>query len=297
MEPKSRSLDSTAGRRGDVPLARYIEASRKLDLTGIDWDRIADHPIDPRALDCLVYMADIEGFTVAYLRDMLNTAAIDDPEIPRFLTLWAYEELFHQEALARFLAAYGITLQPTRQRDLRQRRTLRDRAMMSFAGMASRLAPDFIAAYLTWGAINELSTLTAYELLAARTGHPILSDLLGRIVKDERRHFSFYYNRARRRLEEPRARRMTSALIKHFWQPVGDGVKTREEMEATIHHCLAGPAGLAAARRMDGLIAALPGLEWFRRWEEFWQAGPTSGHDARVITGGTAGPVAAVGPV
>ncbi|HEY0715390.1 MAG TPA: ferritin-like domain-containing protein [Polyangia bacterium] len=290
METKVRLDVPAADPPGGVPLTKYIDASRKLDLTGIDWDHITDHPMTPEALACLVYMADIEGFTVAYLRDMLNTAAIDDPEIPRFLTLWAYEELFHQEALARFLSAYGVVLQPTRQRDLRQRRTLRDRAMMSVAGIASRLAPDFIAAYLTWGAINELSTLTAYELLAKKTGHPVLSDLLARIVKDERRHFSFYYNRARRRLEEPRARRITSALIKHFWQPVGDGVKSRDEMEAMIHHCLAGPEGLVAARRMDAMIGALPGLEWFQRWEAFWQAGarakPTSVCGLSPATGG-----------
>jgi rubrerythrin len=59
---------------------------------------------------------------------------------------------------------------------------------------------------MTWGAINELSTLTGYRALATRADHPLLSIVLARIVKDERRHFSFYFNQARRRLRFPTAR-------------------------------------------------------------------------------------------
>src|SRR5260221_13543483 len=50
------------------PVSKYVEASRKLDLSGIAWDRIADVPLDAGARECLVYMPDIEGYTIAYLR-------------------------------------------------------------------------------------------------------------------------------------------------------------------------------------------------------------------------------------
>ena len=56
---------------------------------------------------------------------------------------------------------------------------------------------------MTWGAINELTTLTGYRRLAAVAGHPVLSDLLDRIVLDESRHFFFYYRQAEIRLERP----------------------------------------------------------------------------------------------
>src|SRR5207302_9703385 len=63
--------------------------------------------------------------------------------------------------------------------------------------VGSWLLKDFSAVYLTIGAINELSTLTAYAALIRKSGHPVLKDLLGRIIKDERRHFAFYFNSAK----------------------------------------------------------------------------------------------------
>src|SRR5215813_12785985 len=175
-----------------VPLAKYVEASRKLDTSDIAWDRVRDYALPEGARDCLVYMADIEGYTIGYLRDLLNTAAIDDPDIARFMTLWAYEEMFHEEALQRFLGELGVRFTRDRQAWLRRRTPWWDRAMMMGASAVSWMTADFIAVYMTWGAINELTTLTAYELLAERAGHPLLADLLARIVQDERRHYSFY---------------------------------------------------------------------------------------------------------
>ena len=258
-----------------VPLEKYVRASRKLDLTGVDWDGIAAHPLPEGARRCLSFMADVEGYTVMYLRDVLNTSAVDDPEIARFMTLWAYEEMFHEEALARFLAAAGHQApREGRLRELRAQQTLRDQAKMAAAGLLSKVTNHLVAAYLTWAAINELSTLTSYQLLARRAGHPVLTDLLGRIIKDERRHFSFYYHRASIRLQQPGARWLTANIIRHFWRPVGEGVKRPEEIAATIGYCMAGEEGLTAAREMDAAIARLPGLEWFSRWEETWHQMP-----------------------
>ena len=54
---------------------------------------------------------------------------------------------------------------------------------------------DFVALHMTWGAANELSTLTSYHRLIANTEHPELVNLLNAIIKDERRHFAFYRGR------------------------------------------------------------------------------------------------------
>jgi hypothetical protein len=105
-----------------VPLAKYIEASRKLELDDIDWDRVTDWPLEEDAVAGLTYMADIEGYTIAYMRDLLNTAAIDDADIARFMTLWAYEELFHEEGIQRFLGCYGVKFEKNRGVKLRPRR-------------------------------------------------------------------------------------------------------------------------------------------------------------------------------
>ena len=83
----------------------------------------------------------------------------------------------------------------------------------------------FHGVYLTWGAISELTTLEGYGVLASRTRNPLLAELLRRLAKDERRHFAFYYAKAREQLTHPSAQRLNRFVIKHFWLPVGGGVK------------------------------------------------------------------------
>src|SRR5207249_7267370 len=82
---------------------------------------------------------------------------------------------------------------------------------------------DFVAVHMTWGAINELTTLTAYRRLAELADHPILSELLARIMRDESRHFAFYFHQAARRLERPRTARLTRRSVERFWTAVGNG--------------------------------------------------------------------------
>ena len=92
----------------EFDLDRYLRNSKKVDLTGIEWD---DDP-QPPALDgdvmCLHYMMDIETHTVIYLRDLLATRVAADPQITAFLSCWVYEELWHGEAFSDFLRSYGI---------------------------------------------------------------------------------------------------------------------------------------------------------------------------------------------
>lgn len=266
---KSAELGDWTGDGSVVPVAKYVDASRKLDLSGIDWARIGDVPLDEGVRDCLIYMADIEGYTIAYLRDLLNTAAIDDADIARFMSLWLYEEMFHQEALTRFLGAYGMTFASDRGAQLRRHTSRMSRLSMLGASALSYVTPSFLALYMTWGALNELTTLTAYNLLAERARQPILSELLRRIVRDERRHFSFYYQQARERLRAPAAQWITSTGLRRFWRPVGTGVKRPEEVYATIGYCYSGERGRDAAREIDARMAALPGLGWFHMCVDF----------------------------
>ena len=56
--------------------------------------------------------------------------------------------------------------------------------------------PDFVAVHMTWGAINELTTRVGYGRPRGARRHPVLSELLGRIMRDESRHFAFYFSQA-----------------------------------------------------------------------------------------------------
>ena len=82
---------------------------------------------------------------------------------------------------------------------------------------------------MTWGAINELTALTAYRRLAKLAGHPVLSELLERIMLDESRHFFFYYRQAEERLLRPGAARVAAPIVDRFWAPVGSGEQGRKE--------------------------------------------------------------------
>jgi len=248
----------------------YVPRSRALDLSDIPWDDVPRHPLPPAAVRTLRYMQDIESHTIIYLRELLGTRAIDDPDVATFLACWFYEETHHGLALARFLDAAGhdVVVRTRSDRPVAQR--LEERAI----GATARLWPNFIAVHMTWGAINELTTLVGYQRLAATAGHPVLTSLLERIVLDESRHFAFYYGQARRRLARPGASRVARFLVDRFWAPVGSGVQPPEETRALARYLLSGPDGLAAARRIDATIRKLPGFAGAKLIEAWLGAAP-----------------------
>jgi hypothetical protein len=125
----------------------------------------------------------------------------------------------------------------------------------------SWLLKDFSAVYLSIGAINELSTLTGYGALIRKSGHPVLSDLLRRIIKDERRHFAFYYNSAREWLaDNEKAQRVDRWMLDRAWVPVGQGVKTQEEVDALALYLFDDEQGEEDLINLDEKIGKLPGL-------------------------------------
>ena len=234
----------------------WTQRSRALDLDGLAWDEIGRTPLAPEAVRALLYMQDIESHTVVYVRQLLSTRVIDDPEVATFLACWFYEETFHGRALARFLTAAGHA--PIVRE--RSRRNLIGRLEEHAMGVLARAWPDFAAVHMVWGAINELTTLTGYQRLVELAPHPVLVDLLGRIIRDESRHFSFYYHQAERRLARPAVRRVARFLVDRFWAPVGSGVQPDDEVGFVAGYLLGGRDGRAAAHKVDETIRRLPGF-------------------------------------
>ena len=262
----------------DFDIDRYLRNSKRLDLSGIDWDEIPNHPLTDAEVMCLHYMMDIETHTIVYLRDLLATRAAHDPYVTGFLCCWAYEELWHGEAFSDFLRAYGIEVpaepklpdgttpmptRPTRVKRFREQMGVGHKLFLLPTLFGSMIMRDFVALHMTWGAINELTTLTAYYQLKRRSDHPVLHQMLDRIIQDERRHFAFYRAQAKARMTgHPRAGRLVRLALKAFWTPVGAGVKSQEEVDALLLYLFGdSPEGRAAAREIDGTVAALPGLE------------------------------------
>ena len=256
ITPYTATMDAPSDRRRDP-----------LQLSTIAWDDVPRHPLPREAVRVLRYMQDIESHTIAYLRPLLGTRAIDDPEVATFLACWLYEETFHGQPLARFLATAGHTTVVR----------ARSRATLSewFDGVATKVLarwwPDFVAVHTTWGAINELTTLMGYARLSAVACHPVLSELLSRIMRDEARHFDFYFRHAARRLVRSRTARLTRLIVERYWAPVGWGVAPAEETRFLARYLLTGSEGEAVARKIDTTVRRLPGLKGVRLLQS-WMA-------------------------
>ncbi|MGH7780263.1 MAG: hypothetical protein ACREQR_10600, partial [Candidatus Binataceae bacterium] len=99
---------------------------------------------------------------------------------------------------------------------------------------------------------------------SAHGGEPsLLTAILERIIKDERRHFAFYYNQARRRLREPAAQKLTSFLLRLFWTPVGVSVRGDPSMRRVCGFLFPDDGGLRDLNAVDTMAQRLPGLGWF----------------------------------
>lgn len=260
----------------EFDLDRYMRASGRVDLSAVEWDRIGDDPLPRDQARCLAYMMDIESHTVVFLRDLLATRAAFDPDVSAFLSCWAYEELWHGEAFSRFLGEAGYRLPPDRAlvtsehaypsragRNRWIRSAVSGKGYLLHLGtlLASVLYRDFVAIHMTWGAANELTTLSAYHRLIAKTEHPQLVHMLRAIIKDERRHFAFYRAQARMRLAQSvSARRLARWAMHHLWAPVGTGVRPLSETDHVVTYLFTGPDGWEAARGMQATMAELPGF-------------------------------------
>jgi hypothetical protein len=136
--------------------------------------------------------------------------------------------------------------------------------------LGSMLFRDFVALHMAWGAINELTTLTGYHALIRRSHHPVLDEMLRRVIQDERRHFAFYRAQAKARLARAprRTRRLVRWIFEGFWTPVGAGVKSDEEVDALVLYLFGyDDRGREMVRELDATVAEIPGLEDLRLLE------------------------------
>lgn len=129
---------------------------------------------------------------------------------------------------------------------------------------------DFVALHMTWGAINELTTLSSYYQLIRRSEHPVLHQMLHKVIQDERRHFAFYRAQAKARLTgNPTAGRIVRWALQKLWLPVGAGVKSDEGVDALALYLFGdAPEGRAAIGEIDATISSLPGLDGLRLVED-----------------------------
>jgi hypothetical protein len=260
-------------------IAEYTNTARRVPDDDVDYHAFRDRPLSRDALRSLRYMSDVESHTICYLRDLLVTPSHRDPEITAFLTMWAYEEFWHGEALDKVLRAHGIPATYGHIRRVRLAQGLIDAATPIHQAIAGYLVgEDYIALHMAWGAINEWSAHSAYARLTERENHPELTKLLRRIQAQETRHLAFYNSQAHRRLaRSSRARKITRFALRRFWTPVGSGIQPKRETRFILDYLMGGAEGGEHIARLDRKVDTLPGqagLELVARAVGRFRVGP-----------------------
>jgi rubrerythrin len=257
-----RDVPPAAARIASARVDRHVRRAGKVRFDDLDWSAARRAGLNDAEAFVVTYFADIESQTPANLRMLLSMKGALDPELAAFLTTWNYEEFFHGYALSRLLSECGRALPDARHAAVRDGAGLKERSERVLLPLLSHLlAREFPAVYMTFGALHELTTLRGYEALQARAHNPLLRVLSARIARQERRHFAFYFGQARDRLARSAgARRLTRALRRFYWAPVGAGVKGREQVEQLFQTLFPGAFGPALCAEVDAKIGALPGL-------------------------------------
>jgi hypothetical protein len=115
---------------------------------------------------------------------------------------------------------------------------------------------------MAWGAINEWCAHSAYTRLIQAENHPVLTEILRRIAKQETRHVAFYNSQARERLLRSRkAQRIARFALGRAWGIVGSTIMPPAEVKHMLGYLYGGEQGLAEVRKIDAKVDALPGQQ------------------------------------
>jgi hypothetical protein len=208
-------------------------------------------------------MRDVETLTDMYYTELRRTPTGKDPVISKFMERWGIEETAHGEILNRFLAEAGYASGSKWQDEVRSNVSkfyrFNSRMITSLTNLVGR---KFTATHMTFGAIHETSTTQGYRRLMKLADHPVLTQILNGIIREESAHTKFYLSIARLELRGNEfAQKIARYVIDHFWQPVGQGSLPKERTNYVIATLFGGPDGRNCAERtVSARIRQLPGF-------------------------------------
>jgi rubrerythrin len=241
--------------RDPEPEMLLAELGEPLDPHAYDWASATDGPLTSEERFQLTYATQVEWGTEGTYQSLNITR---DPVVRRFLRIWLEQEVVHADLLARFLAEHGVMVDPLHRTKEQQRAAGRGKIVNQLARRV--VGDDFFAVHMSWGALNELTTLRFYRVIRARTGNELLGTLLRDIIAQEAAHYAFYRAAAIRRLDgNRRGQRIVRWTLRHLWSIVGSGLRGRADADRLLLGLLRDEDEVIA--QTDRQIERIPGLE------------------------------------
>lgn len=231
-------------------------------IDAIPWKDIPRHELDKAFIPVMLYMRDVEAFTEIYFDYLRRGPTGKEKVVMDFMERWSTEEPTHAYLLNRFLNEAGF---PTSDRwfsEAKSKIPLGYRIGDVIEPELSKLfGSSFGAVHMTWGAINELSTLHGYKRLWELAKHPVLEHILRLIAREESRHAMFYWSIARIKLQNSGfSQKLTKFMIDLFWTPVGQGAKPKDATVYVMKTLFSGDGQQVFDKYVNNRIQQLPGL-------------------------------------
>ncbi len=233
-------------------------------ISGIEWNEIKNYPLDKKFIPVLLYMRDVEALTDMYYEELRRTPTGKDPIIGKFMERWSVEEQTHGEILNRFLNEAGFETDEKWHKQVRHAVSTVYTVNNYLIGILTNLVGKrFTATHMTFGAIHEMSTTQGYRRLSKLADHPVLTEILRGIIREESAHTQFYRSVARIELQKSEmSQKLSRFLIRNFWTPVGSGAKPTKESDYTIATLFSGDGGLDwIDKNVTRRIQSLPGFD------------------------------------
>lgn len=233
-------------------------------ISNINWRDVKNYELDERFIPVLLYMRDVEVLTDMYYKELRRTPTGKDPYISKFMERWGVEEITHGEVINRFLNEAGIeTGKQWKEQVYRSVSRFYKANAYLITTLTNLIGEKFTATHMTFGAIHEMSTGQAYRRLMKMANHPVLTEILTAIMREESAHTRFYSSVARIELGKSRfAQKVSRFIVNKFWQPVGQGSKPKEQTDYTIGTLFSGREGFEwIERNVSQKIQSLPGFD------------------------------------
>ncbi|MCZ7432130.1 acyl-ACP desaturase [Streptomyces sp. WMMC1477] len=167
---------------------------RSWTLADLDWDSLRPERLTETDRSAVRFITFVEDHIPGYLSHFLEAFPVADAEQElerfgfnreyfRFLVAWAGDEERHASALTRYQVETGMA---SREEVLA---TLAEEGRKEFALPYEHPVQSF-----TYTLIQEKATQLFYQRFRETVSEPFLAELLGRLARDEARHFAFYSN-------------------------------------------------------------------------------------------------------